>query len=153
MSEGIKQEIKIIPKEMLYQGIRIGNAGNAVYCWSYLDDIDTSYLYKKQLVNASIGNIYEISFSAEEEGSYYNTGKYIPKYLREYDDRERIIQWRIKQETAKQQLEVVKFNKKNLNKNSSMDDLLNDVRMIAIGLNTQERRAFLSLISEKLMLK
>ena len=139
-----------IATEMVFCGIRLGTGNKPKYAWAEVNEPELVGTYSKNLVNASIGNIYQIF---KDGDSAYTSGKFLPRYLRQFDNKELISQWIIKAEAAKSIIEVDKMNKKSLGNNTPIDNLLRDINSISIGLNSQEKRAFLAMLVEAVRLK
>jgi hypothetical protein len=136
--------------DMIYIGVRISTDKKRVYAWVEVDDRDHVVCYNKQIIagSAAVGNIYETWQSTD---SIKTGGDQQPKYLRRHEDDADILEWSIKDESAKQQLAVKSMNAKAA-KVSPLDDELDKIRRMAAPLNATERSALIAKLSRIIIL-
>lgn len=142
MSEEQKDiPLKIV--EWIYAGQRVGNKGKRLYAWTRKGS-DSMMHYDKPLVSASVGNVYLFT---EQGDSFFSSGEHSPKYFGKYEDKDKVAQWAIADEAARQELSRKAMNTK-VSKEKPLDEALDDLRRMARTLNTTERLTLISKCAE-----
>lgn len=91
---------------MTYLGRRLNSAGKLTYLWQF-DDGATAAWGKKNLTPiATIGQVWEVTFSDPEHTSAYTGGESAPRFLRLCDDTARIAEWSLLERAARTTFEM-----------------------------------------------
>jgi hypothetical protein len=143
---GEEDQIEIIPIELVFVGIRESSQGKKLYWWATLPTLKAEWVWDKNHVPASVGGVY--LFQSTNNGtSVFHSGKYGPKYLRRFEDKDQVSKWAIEDEVVSQKISFKSLQTKAV-KVEPLEEALENIRLISRRLNKTERRAFFSKISE-----
>ncbi|MDB5053128.1 MAG: hypothetical protein JWM44_1178 [Bacilli bacterium] len=134
--------------EMVYKGVRENSRGKKIHCWSPVKNYRSSFTWEKNPTPASVGGVYSFR-SSEDEDTVFASKKIPPRYIRRLEDKEQVTKWALEEELVIEHFALKSLNTKAA-KVEPLDDVLKNIGQIAGTLNKQEKRAFLTKISERI---
>lgn len=119
------------------------------YGWANVDAVDDIHWFDKNLATSSVGNTYFVYVKHGEGGalSVRTKGDKMPTWCGRYDDKDKIKEWAIRDESARQQVATKSMNTK-ASKEVALEVMFDDVRKASFKLNTTERLALIAKLSE-----
>lgn len=138
-----------VQEEWVYTGLGVDDKGKRLYGWSNIENVEKTLWFGKNLVTASVGNTYLITVKhLENDGLTVKTsGDYYPSWIRQYDNKEKVTEWAILDESTRQL-----FAKKSMNTKASkevpLSELYDEIKKASKNLNRTERLAFIAKLSE-----
>ncbi|TVX86033.1 hypothetical protein [Paenibacillus agilis] len=138
-----------VREEWVYIGMSINSKGKKSYGWANVSNVEDEHWFDKNLATASVGNTFYVYVIHKGEGalSVRTSGVNSPAWFGRFDNKEKIREWAIRDEAARQQAATKAMNTK-ANKEAPLDVEFENLRKISTKLNTTERLALIAKLSE-----
>lgn len=142
----------LVQEEWVYVGIELDGKGKKSYGWANVNAVHDIHWFNKNLATSSVGNTYFVYVRHGEGGalSVITKGDRMPTWCGRYDDKDKIKEWAIRDETARQILATKSMNTK-ASKEVALEVMFEDVRKASVNLNTTERLALIAKLSEMIL--
>lgn len=145
----LSEEEGYVREEWVYAGMHVNNSGKKSYGWANVDNLNDIHWFDKNLVSASVGNMYYVYVIHKGEGalSVRTSGVNMPAWFGRLDNKEKVREWAIRDEAARQTAATKSMNTK-ANKEAPLDEEFEKLRRMSAKLNTTERLALIAKLSE-----
>ncbi|EJW14078.1 hypothetical protein OB446_026710 [Paenibacillus alvei] len=145
----LSDEEGYVREEWVYAGMHVGSKGKKSYGWVNVNDLEEIHWFDKNLVTSSVGNMYYVYVKHKGEGalSVRTSGVNMPAWFGRLDNKEKVREWAIRDEAARQQAATKSMNTK-ANKEAPLDEEFEKIHRMSARLNTTEKLALIAKLSE-----